>query len=224
MIERVILVTVGDCTMSRNFASPVGAATLRVSGRVAATLRAFLLAAASCSAPASEAKPLTSILIVAGADLPDPNFADSVVLVMNNLGPAPIGFIVNRPTQIAVSRLFPDIKRLQQVQDKVYFGGPVDFGSVWYLFRASKMPEHAVQALEGVYLSANRDLLLQLLSRSEPTEGLRIFVGYSAWAPGQLEGEIKNGTWKLQSADSDAIFDGKSEHPWPAPPTPKGSI
>ena len=212
-----------ECTTTRGFASAVKTG-VGVSIRVAATLWVFLLVAASCPAPAGEAKPLTSIFIVARADLPDPNFADSVVLVMNNLGPVPVGFIINRPTQIPVSRLFPDIKRLEQLQDRIYFGGPVDLGSVWFLFRASKKPEHAVQALEDIYVSANRDLLVQLLSRSNPTDGLRILVGYSAWAPGQLEAEIKSGTWKLQSADSDAIFNSKSEHPWPAPQAPKGSI
>ena len=32
--------------------------------------------------------------------------------------------------QIPVSRLFPDLKRLAHVRDKVYFGGPLDFGAV----------------------------------------------------------------------------------------------
>ena len=31
---------------------------------------------------------------------------------MNNLGPAPVGIIINRPMPIPVSRLFPDLKRL----------------------------------------------------------------------------------------------------------------
>ena len=194
-----------------------------VSASVAA-LCTVLLVGTSCPTLAAEAKPLTAILIVARADLPDPYFADSVVLVMNNLGPAPVGIIINRPMQIPLSRLFPDLKRLAQVQDKVYFGGPVDFGSVWFLFRATNRPEHAVQALEGIYLSADRELLLQLLGRNKPTDGLRIFVGHSGWAPGQLEAEINDGAWKLEHADSDAIFNGKSEHPWPAPQTPKGGI
>jgi putative transcriptional regulator len=109
------------------------------------------------------------------------------------------------------------------VQDKVYFGGPVDFGSVWFLFRAATRPEHAVQALEGIYLSANPELLLQLLSRNKPTDGLRIFLGHAGWAPSQFEAEINGGDWALEHANSDAIFNHQSEHPWPAPHTPKSS-
>jgi len=192
---------------------------------VAAGLCALLLLSGS-SRPASGAdtKPLNAILIVARDDLPDSIFSHSIVLVMNNLGPGPIGIIINRPTQIPVSRLFPDIERLTQVRDKVYFGGPVDFDSVWFLLRAATPPGHAIQACDGVYLSADRDLLLQLLGRNKPMDGLRIFVGRAAWAPGQLEAEIERHDWTSKRAEVETIFSGKSEFPWPSPQDPTHSI
>ena len=169
---------------------------------------------------AAEAKPLTAILLIARDELqpPDTDFGESVVLVMNNIGPAPVGVIVNKPTEIPVARLFPDLKRLAQLPDKVYFGGPVEFGTVWFLFRAAKAPQHAIQALDGIYLSADRELLLQLLGRDKPMDGLRIFLGHSGWAPGQLEAEIAHGAWNLGHAEPSVIFNGKSEHPWPPAP------
>ena len=181
----------------------------------------LLLFAASWPTSAGDSKPLTAILLIARGGLPDSNFADSIVLVMNNLGPAPVGIIVNRPTRIGVAELFPDLERLAGLKDKIHFGGPVEFDSVWFLFRAAKAPEHAIQAVDGVYLSASRELLLKLLDRERPMAGLRIFVGHSGWAPGQLEAEIARGDWSLKRADADAIFSGKSQHPWPAPQAPK---
>ena len=169
---------------------------------------------------ADNAKPLTTILLVARAELPDPNFKDSVVLVMNNIGPAPAGVIINRPTTIAVSRLFSDLERLAQLDDKLYFGGPVDISSVSFLFRAETPPEHATEVLGGVYFSTNRELLRKLLGREKPMEGLRIFIGYSGWSPGQLEAEIARGDWTLAPAEAGVIFDRKSEHPWPGPQAP----
>jgi putative transcriptional regulator len=188
---------------------------------VTGALFAFLLlSGSSWPTSAADAKPLRAILLIAG-DLPDSNFADSVVLVMNNLGPTPVGIIINRPMPIPVSRLFPDLKRLAQLRDKVYFGGPVEFGSVWFLFRAAAPPEHAIQACDGVYLSADRKLLLELLGRDKPMDGLRIFVGHAGWGPGQLEAEIVNGDWTLKRAEPEAIFNGNSEHPWPTSQAPK---
>jgi putative transcriptional regulator len=183
----------------------------------------LLLASPAVPADAEDAKPLTAILLVARGELRDPNFADSVVLVMNHLGPAPVGLVINRPTDILVSRLFPDLKRLAALPDKVYFGGPVELTSVWFLFRAARPPEHAVQAFGSIYLSTNRELLLQLLGRNKPMDNLRIFIGHSGWGPGQLEAEIAQGAWQLEHADPDAIFSRKSEHPWPAPAHPDNS-
>src|SRR6266496_3831720 len=70
---------------------------------------------------ADNAKPATTILLVARTELPDSNFKDAVVLMMNNLAPAPAGLIINRPTRIPVSELFPEVKGLAQLDDKVYF-------------------------------------------------------------------------------------------------------
>jgi putative transcriptional regulator len=183
----------------------------------------LLLSGSSLPASSADTKPLNSILIVARDALPDSNFADSIVLVMNNLGPGPVGIIINRPMPVPVARLFPDIEGLARVRDKVYFGGPVDFGSVWFLFRAAKPPEHAVRACDDVYLSADRELLLQLLGRKKPMDNLRIFLGHAGWAPGQLEAEIERQDWTSKRAEMEAIFSGKSEHPWPSPRDPTHS-
>lgn len=177
-------------------------------------LAALLLPSWATAGDASvDSTRLTAILIVARGGLPDPLFGDSMVLVMNNLAPGPIGVIVNRPTNIRVANLFPDMKRLAKFADKVYFGGPVGLGSVWFIFRAARPQERAVQAFEGVYLSTDRRVLSELLARHNPMEGLRIYIGHSSWAPGQLESEISDGDWIAQAADSDSIFNNKSEHP-----------
>jgi putative transcriptional regulator len=191
---------------------------------VAGGLCAVLLLIGSWSACGADSKPLSAILIVARDGLPDSSFAQSIVLVMNNLGPGPVGIIINRPMPVTVSHLFPDIESLGQVRDKVYFGGPVDFGAVWFLFRAAAPPEHSIQACEGVYLSADPQLLRRLLGRNKPMDGLRIFLGHSGWGPGQLEAEIERHDWTSKRAEMAAIFSGNSEHPWPEPREPEHSI
>jgi putative transcriptional regulator len=188
---------------------------------VTRTLCAFLLVfGMSCPASADDAKPPTAILLLARAELPDSNFRDAVVLVMNNIAPAPAGLIINRPTRIAVSSLFPDLERLAKLDDKLYFGGPVQITTVSFLVRADAQPDDAVQVVDGVYLSTSEELLRKLLARDKPMEGLRIFIGYSGWGPGQLQAEIARGDWTLAPAENRAIFERKSEHPWPQRETP----
>lgn len=169
-------------------------------------------------------KTLTSILLVAQDPVSDPNFGGSIVVVMNNLGPGPVGIIVNRPTPLPVSRFFPKLKQLARVPDKVYFGGPVEFDSVWFLFRAKTAPKsaNAIRVCDGVYVSDDNDLLLKLLDRPRPMDGLRIFIGHAGWAPGQLQAEIQGGAWLPRRADADSIFNARPQLPWPSGKEPKG--
>lgn len=200
---------------------------------VAATLFAMLLlpvsspASSAAGAPATpsakaapsarpHAKSLTSILLVAQDVVSDPNFDGSVVVVMNNLGPDPVGIIINRPMPLTVARLFPKLKQLAGVRDKVYFGGPVEFGTVWYLFRAKSAPATAIRVCDGVYVSSDEKLLLGLLGRPSPTAGLRIYLGHAGWYPGQLQMEIEGGAWRPRRADADSIFNPAPQHPWPS--------
>jgi putative transcriptional regulator len=210
--------------MQRCLAAVLIAAVL-VSGssRISSAVGAAAPPPASGNAGAAK-KTLTSIILVAQDAVSDPNFGGSIVVVMNNLGPGPVGIIVNRPTPLPVSRFFPKLKRLAQVQDKVYFGGPVEFGSVWFLFRAKKAPKSAtaIRVCDGVYVSDDDGLLLELLKRPQPMDGLRIFIGHAGWAPGQLQAEIQGGAWLPRRADADSIFNAKPQLPWPSGKEPKG--
>lgn len=181
--------------------------------RIASAL--LLVLSLAMPACAQDAKSLTTILLVARDELPDPNFKRSRVLVMNNIGPAPAGVIINRPTKITVARVFPDMEKLARFDDRIYFGGPVELGVLSFIFRADKPPENATRVVDDVFISTDRDLLHELLSRDAPMRDLRIFMGYSGWSSGQLEDEIGRGDWKIERADAKAMFGHEGEYPWP---------
>src|SRR5689334_20538619 len=136
----------------------------------------FAFSAASAYA-ADDVKRMTGLLLVARAELPDSNFRDSVVFVTNQSGTAPVGVIVNKPTGTTVASLFPDIGTLEQLDDKVHFGGPAARDMLSFLFRADDPPTHpgVMEVFAGVYFSTNYDLLVELLHRDKPMAGLRIF-------------------------------------------------
>jgi putative transcriptional regulator len=46
-----------------------------------------------------------------------------------------------------------------------------------------------------------------------PKESLFI-MGYAGWAPGQLEGELKAGSWYVVSGDKAFIFGKDAERKW----------
>lgn len=176
----------------------------------------YLLLLLGFALPASGAdvQPKKSIFLVAKKDLPDPNFRDTVVLVTNYGGSAPVGVIVNRPTQTPLAKVFADIGQLRSREEKLFFGGPVRRQELVVVFRAAVPPPGGIEVLDGVYMSSSSKLMRELLGRESPVDGLRVFAGHSGWGPGQLESEIARGNWHLTRADARMIFEKKPESLW----------
>ena len=69
---------------------------------------------------ADEPRISTGSLLVASEKLGDPNFAESVVLILEHDDDGgTLGLIINRRTEISLARIFPDIKGST---DPVYAG------------------------------------------------------------------------------------------------------
>lgn len=180
----------------------------------------LLLAAVSALAadgdPATPAPRPASIFLIAGAELMDPNFHHTVVLVARGEGvPGPIGVVINRPTDVDLAVLLPDAKDPDKVKGKIFIGGPVARNVLAFVFRSAEPRKNAVLVAEGVYMSFDKDLLTDLLARDNPMEGLRIYAGHAGWAPGQLEAEVARGFWKSARPDARSIFEAKPETIWP---------
>jgi putative transcriptional regulator len=154
------------------------------------------------------------IFLIARPGMKDPNFSKTVVLVTLPKGGAPLGVILNRPLKQRLADLFPDFKTLKDKTDPIYFGGPVELPLVSFLVRSKKTPESALPVLQDVYFSTNHDLFKKLMQRSDPTANVRVFAGYSGWAPGQLQTEIKRGGWYTLPADASTIFNGDPAKMW----------
>src|ERR1700682_4928888 len=148
----------------------------------------FLAMLLGCAWPSfgGDVASMKSILLVARKNLPDPFFRDSVVLITQSPGGPPIGVIVNRPTEVPLSRVFPDIERLRTRDEKLFFGGPVLPEQLVAVFRAAVPPTAAIEVLDGVYMTSSRELFRELLACENPVDGLRVFAGYAGWASGQL--------------------------------------
>jgi putative transcriptional regulator len=145
------------------------------------------------------------ILLVATPDLLDPNFAQTVVLVLFPSGGGPLGVILNRPIPATVKEAFPDEPQLRDRADPLYFGGPVRTTALMFLFRGSATAEGVFPVLEDLFLSGNGEVLDRILAA--PQGGVqRYFLGYSGWAPAQLEMEIGRGGWYVLPADRDTIL------------------
>jgi putative transcriptional regulator len=165
-------------------------------------LWSFALLCAALSAGHAQDLPKTFFL-VARPGMPDPNFRETVVLATENERSQVVGVIINRPTTRSLAELLPG-DRFKRFTDPLYFGGPVEPGGVFAVFRGERPPGETIGVLPGVHLALHPDTVYSLTG--SPPADIRFFAGYSGWAPDQLRGEIERGDWFIAEADADAVF------------------
>ena len=156
------------------------------------------------SAPSSIEK---GVLLVASPSLQDLNFRQAVVLVVDHGPEGTVGLILNRSTNVLLSKALPDITVLKGTSYRLFAGGPVEASRFLLLFRAKELPADARSVFDGVYLGRTPRVLEGIITRAKPTETFRAFAGFSAWAPRQLEAEMLLGAWAILPPDSVVIFD-----------------
>lgn len=157
--------------------------------------------------PLRAAEPATnrSLLLIANEGMADPRFRESVVLVTRHgRSQSTIGVIVNRAFDVRLDQVFPDFR--QATQHRLHYGGPVSQGQIVYMVRGAVAPNAALTLADQLYLSSDAGSLRRLIEATIPSSRLRVFDGYSSWAPGQLENEIDRGDWYLLPVDADALF------------------
>jgi putative transcriptional regulator len=154
-----------------------------------------------------------AVFLVAKEDLQDPNFVHSVVLVVFPKDAGPVGVILNRPVPLTLKEVFPEEPQLKDRGDRLYFGGPVRINGLMFLCRRPTAPPNAFPVVGDLYLSGDGGLLDEMLSRPDP-QVQRYFLGYSGWAPEQLELEIAQGGWYVLPADLDTVVKGDPKTLW----------
>jgi putative transcriptional regulator len=153
-------------------------------------------------------------LLVAARHLPDPNFTNSVVLLAEFNEKGAMGLIVNRPTDVTLARLFPDLDPSREHARTVFFGGPVYESGVLALFRSSSERPNTHHVVSDVYLVNTRDALQELIGAGTGSDRLRVFVGYAGWGAGQLEQEASQGAWHVIAGEGRIVFDDDPDTVW----------
>jgi len=153
--------------------------------------------------------------LVASTHLRDPNFSETAVLLVDYARHGAMGLIINRPSKLRLSSLWPGIGPLDERADTVYVGGPVARGQMLMLIRSDIRPEESHRVLEKVYVTGSRSVIEEMLHHPRREVDFRAFVGYAGWGPGQLDHEVSRGDWYVLKADGETIFDMEPSEIWP---------
>ncbi|MEO7143612.1 MAG: YqgE/AlgH family protein [Bryobacteraceae bacterium] len=152
-------------------------------------------------------------MLVATDESRDPAFEKTVVLLIQYDEQGGLGLIVNRRTNVALSRLFPSLSGKTHSKDLIYSGGPVTL-RVMTLIRSSKKLDSAAPVFTGVQVSTNIELLEGFIAAAAQGPAFRVYVGYAGWSAPQLRSEVAHGFWDVVRGDAATVFDSNPESIW----------
>ena len=156
----------------------------------------------------------TGRLLVATPALTDPNFARTVVqLVQHSDEDGALGVVLNRPSETALAEVLPGWALLAPDPNLVFVGGPVQETAAICLARlasgAGDDPSYVV--VPGAPWLGTVDLDADA---GEAVEEVRVFAGYAGWSPAQLEAEVEEGAWWVLDALPSDCFTPAPEELW----------
>lgn len=155
-------------------------------------------------------------LLVASPQLTDPNFWRTVVLLLEQGDDGAIGLVLNRPSDTGLDGPLPGWEDAAAHPGVVFVGGPVQPEVAIALGSADGGLDEVTDVgwREVVGPIGTVDLDMDPMEACLRFHGVRIFAGYSGWAPGQLEGEIAAGAWYVVSATPDDVLSSQPAGMW----------
>lgn len=171
-------------------------------------------------------EPRAGRLLVSSPSLVDPNFARSIVLLLDADRDGVLGVVLNRPSEVGVGEVLePWLEAVDEPQ-VLFHGGPVGTDSA--LAVATLVPPRPASADPGVDSPVGQPMGWRplfddtgLVDLDVPCElvtpavsGLRIYAGYAGWTAGQLEDEIAEGSWYVVPGLPDDFFHHNPDRLW----------
>jgi len=160
--------------------------------------------------------------LIASPPLGDPNFDRTVVLLALHGEDGALGFVVNRMAPLTLGELLEHAGYDEGHDDEsqVWVGGPVQPQSGWLVIDDPDLEpgDGIIEVGDRLRVSSSREVFDQLAE--EVANGTRddrrclVLLGYSGWAPSQLEGEIARGAWLPTPLDAGILFDVEPEDRW----------
>ncbi|MEX6506298.1 YqgE/AlgH family protein [Jiella sp. M17.18] len=154
--------------------------------------------------------------LIAMPNISDEPFARTVIYLCAHSPNGAMGFIINKAqpmdfpallTQIGIVESEDDIRLPEGGREvSVCMGGPVEKGRGFVLHSDDYDSESTVPVADNISLTPTLDILKALSQGIGPRTAI-MALGYSGWAPGQLESEIAANGWLTCKADLGIVFD-----------------
>lgn len=147
-------------------------------------------------------------LLVAPPRMADDRFSQSVIMMIHSGQDGHWGICLNKETGMSVSDMLRPAGVDVDIPVDMYWGGPVNQGVIWILHDKDWFMPTSIDLNDEWSMTSHKSMFDYLKSNGAPSHW-RMFSGFSAWGPGQLEAEIE-GEYPWSSGSSWLICKGSN--------------
>ena len=156
-------------------------------------------------------------LLISAPHMNDNIFESSVIYICEHNLEGAMGLIINKPMSKTSLRGLKNMKHInsdyfENLKMKYYYGGPILVEKVIALHKSELKNESAVPLNSKISISSGEEIIKDI--EKDINVNYKLFWGHSGWSSGQLEREIENGDWLLQSSNIDLLFNSPAEKIW----------
>lgn len=151
-------------------------------------------------------EPAAGSFLVASTLLTDPNFAQSVVFLIEHGEGGSLGVIINRPLETPLGELWGEAPPGLRPARIACQGGPVEPNRGLLLHGNGALPS-AQELGQGLWVGGELAALAAAWAEGPDRHGPRLFLGHSGWAGGQLARELAEGAWIVRPGDPRLALD-----------------
>ena len=154
-----------------------------------------------------------TVVLVAKRNLQDKVYGSTILFAKPLGNDRHVGFILNKPSQVTLGKLFPEHEPSRKVLDPVFLGGPFGREVIFALVHSKQSPGgRSVQITPEVYLAFDSPIVDRIIEK-EPQQA-RFFAGLVVWQQGELRAEIKRGVWYVLDAQIEVLLKKQTDGLW----------
>ena len=160
---------------------------------------------------------LKNQILISMPHMTDLFFSKSVVYICEHGNSGAMGMIVNKNLDTPeLSEIFDKFFKVEKpfnmLKSNTFFGGPVLLEKGIILHHSDYSSPKSISISKSVSLTSDKGALEDL--KREEKVPFKLMLGHAGWSAGQLEREIENGDWLIQSTTSDFIFNLPPNQMW----------
>lgn len=157
--------------------------------------------------------PQAGDLLVAAVDSGHDLFEQTVVLILDKDETGTLGVILNKLAEVDLAAVLPQWSERVSPPQEMFSGGPLSPDGAVCLASCELADEPpGWRRLFGDVGLLHLDTPVELVDGA--FGDLRIYAGYAAWEPRQLENELIHGAWYLVNATYDDVFTTEPDDLW----------